>query len=249
MRKLFLVTVIMAVTAQAGMAQFQKGTKFLGANLGGFGFNSNKGVVDAPGAIKGYTDKNKSITVSLGPSVGIFVSEKMAVGGSLAFSFSHNKFTRRGEGNSFDSRVTNYNSTGINLGTYMRYYLANTSSILPFFQVTVGAGTGSGKSTESGRGSDAGGNYTYTGSTKSASQFNFNAGASFGITKMLNKNVGLDVALGYGFSRNTSTETSNYTFTYAVPPNITTTGESDFTGTNSGVSLSIGFQIFLDAKK
>jgi hypothetical protein len=240
MKKLFIV--LLLLNGLNAFSQFSKGTRTVGLNLAGISFTNYQQSFDY-GNLGVASNTNNGFNVSLQPSIGKFVDDKLLIGGGPSINFSTVKFTSRGNnysGNTFTG--------GVNV--FGRYYFGG-ESFLPFLQVNTGVAFGGGSQDGEGNGTLAN-NQAYT--SKYTENFksilNFSGGIGAGLTKMINKNVGLDISLSYGFNRRSYnyTATNNVTYTNPASSEQQKT-EYKFTGTTNNVGASVGIVVFLDAKK
>jgi hypothetical protein len=249
MKQIAIALFSVALLSQAGFAQFKKGTRFLGANIGGISYSKSKATQDYPAPTVGLTDKTSSFGISFAPSYGIFISDNIAVGGNILVGFTKTTVDNYLEGASANYGSYSNDGTNFGLGAYIRYYFKTTSSLIPFIQASASGGSGSSKGDGSSNYSGPLRKETYT--FKTSGQLNWNAGVTFGVTKMLNSHVGLDLGLGYTFYNSNYDYTRNARVDYVDPGTADETRETNYKlkSSTSGVSLSVGFQIFLDAKK
>lgn len=218
-------------------AQFQKGTRTVGFNIGGISFTGNSTSYEQQQVGTGKTATN-NFNVSLNPSMGWFVSENVLIGGNIGVNFSSTKK----DGGGAESKS---NTITIGVGPFARYYFGN-SGFLPYVQASIFAGFGSGKGS---------GTSTLTGQTTKWEEdqkgiFNINAGGGFGVTKMIGKNIGFDLGLGLAYI------STSYNYSYiantqfTAPPSSTRSeNKGKYTNNAFNVNASVGFQIFLDPKK
>jgi hypothetical protein len=227
-------------------AQLKKGMRMVGASAGSAFFNSGKSDYSYPPPTTGYTFNSNNFGITLNPSMGWFVSDNTAIGALLNVGYTHQKtFAKAANGNIFNRDISN--SLNIGIGGFARNYFKSSGRIMPFGQFNLNFGIGS---------TDNEGFYfinndksTYDG--KSFGNFFINTGLVFGFTKMLNANTGLDFFGGYTYSYN-KREFKTTTLT-----DLDNNGSNDQTAvseptqkfTNHGVSIGVGFQVFLDKKK
>jgi hypothetical protein len=235
MKKLLLV--LISFTAFVSYGQFTKGTRMVGVNIGSAGFSANSTSFDQEG-VGLSTSKTNFINVSVSPSMGWFINENVVIGGNLAINFQNRNY----KAGSFADSKTNDLTFG--LGAFGRYYFGS-SGFMPYLQASLGGAFGSGKATGNSKNSS----YSDKWEENRKGIFNLSAGVSAGITKMLNKNVGLDLGLGYSFV-NSSYNYSAITNRQYVSTNterLETKGK--YSNSINGVAVSFGLLIFLDPKK
>jgi hypothetical protein len=240
MKQLFLFVFLLSTFT--AFAQFEKGTRTIGINLAGIGFTNYQQSFDL-GSIGTSTNTNNSFNISLQPSMGKFVSNNLLIGGGPTVNLTTVKYTSSGidySGNTFTG--------GVNV--FGRYYFTG-EGFLPYVQLNTGAAFGGGSQDGNLKGTLASGQ-TYTGKyeEKFKSIFNFNVGVGAGLTKMLNKNVGLDIGLAYQLNLRKYNYSALTNYNYSNPAGSERVESSyKFTGTTNNVSLSLGVLVFLDPKK
>jgi outer membrane protein len=235
MKKLLLV--LISFTALSTYGQFTKGTRIVGVNIGSVGFNANNTSFDQDG-VGVSTSTTNFINFSLTPSMGWFINENIVIGANLGVNFQNRNY----KAGSFADSKTNDLTFG--LGGYGRYYFG-ASGFMPYGQVSLGGAFGSGKGTGNSKNSS----YSDKWEENKKGIFNLSAGALLGLTKMVNKNIGLDLGLGYSFvnsSYNYSAIT-NRQFVTSNTERLETKGK--YNNSTHGVAVSIGMLVFLDPKK
>jgi hypothetical protein len=237
---ILLLSLFVSVTASA---QFQKGTRTFGLSLGSVGFsNTGADATNNTGTLIG-SDKTSRFNISINPSYGWFISEKVLVGGSISVGVSSSKYTA--------GTTTVEKSNGFNggLGVYSRYYFS-ADGFMPYAQASLGGTIGSVSFTWT-RDLRASFNSIDKGEADQKSIFNLNAGLGVGLTKMVNKNVGLDIGLGYVFTNTSYKYSSINNRQYQTTPPSSEELRSNFkySGFTNAVNLSVGFLVFFDAKK
>lgn len=229
-------------------AQFNKGDRMVGASIGSFIYNSGNSdiSVDQIGNSKSIS---KSYNFNISPSMGWFISEKTAVGGSLTINPQGTKTTYEQNNTTFQSDKSN--SFNIGLGGFVRHYFGNDGKMLPFGQFGFNLGINSLKT----EGFFYGGSGTtaYKSSYEGSASGGFFANTSLqgGFTRMVGENAGLDFTLGYIYAYNKNTfdkttlrDNGNDGTIEETLKNETTTKYS-----NHGFFLNLGFQVFLRKKK
>ena len=172
MKKILLVGLGCAL-ATATSAQTEKGAQFIGANVGDLSYsrgNQNYG--------------NSRFSVSLFPSVGVFVANNFLLGANLELGYSSIK-----SGNSsgdYSSHVLQYG-----VSPFARYYLPSTSAHRFFGQ--VGAGV---------LGQTAWYPNYYDGERQSSTNFAGSLGVAVGYNYFLTPGAALEVVAGYGYNSN-----------------------------------------------
>lgn len=244
----YSVLFIFGLTGLAANGQFSKGDRMVGATVGSVIYNSGNADITVD-QIGSNTSRTTSYNFSLNPTLGWFISENTAVGGSLNINPNGNKISYEQNGSTFQSdKISGFN---IGLGGFVRHYLNSSSKMIPYGQFGFNFGISSLK-TEG---------FLYLGSTpnvtkttydgSSSGGFFANANLQAGFTKMMGENAGLDFFAGYTYSYNKNT------FDKTTLRDIGNNGTIDETlknktttkFTNHGFLLGVGFQVFLRKKK
>jgi len=237
-RKLFFALFSLCL-GLCGRAQFEKGTRMIGATIGSGYFSSG----NTDFTLANYSTKSNNWNISLTPSFGRFISERTAVGASLFLNTTHQHSWNEANGGTY-KRDRSHN-TDYGIGLFYRRYFSSSSSLHPFAHAYVNGGSGTGKTD---------GFYyvgtlsqTYTG--KSSDRFFYNAGLNAGITKMVSATVGLDAFIGYSHSyskvTNRATSFSSDSGTGNVSSSEFNTPQK-YSGNN--LNVGVGLQVFLLAK-
>jgi hypothetical protein len=116
MKKLFLLGIGCALSAST-MAQTEKGSKYIGANIGNLS----------------YADANdlSIIGATLTPSAGVFIADNLLLGTSLPLSYNRSN-DKIGSGETINRNI------GYGLAPYIRYYFAGTDAHRFFVQAGGG---------------------------------------------------------------------------------------------------------------
>lgn len=193
--------------------------------------------------------KITSYNLSINPTMGWFISGNTAVGASVNINPTGNKTTYEQNGTTYQSdKANNFN---IGLGGFVRHYLNNAGSLMPFGQFGFNLGISSFK-TEGffygGAGSSA---YKLSYDGSSSGGFFANASLQAGFTKMTGENAGLDFFIGYnyGYNKNTFNKTTLRDNGNDGSVDETLKNETTSKYTNHGFLLGVGFQVFLRKKK
>ena len=246
--KIVFILLLFAISIQL-KAQFKKGDKMAGVAIASAVLNSGSAdqIVTQIGSV---TSKVKTYNVSLTPSLGWFISEKMVAGGSLQINATGDKRTYQLTNGSNTFQKDQINSFNPGVGGFLRTYFSTSNSFMPYGQLNLSGGIshlkregfiylGSGASSY---------NEQYTG--KSSGGYFFNAGLNAGLTKMMGENTGLDFFIGYNYSYSKDTfkrtilrDNGNDGTVDETKINETTTKFS-----NHGIQFGIGFQVFLRKK-
>jgi len=128
MKKIIVFTIVLIPTFV--FAQFSKGQVYLGGNLSAALFNS-----DTPATSNISSSSNKNNTLNLLPLVGVFLNQKVAIGGGVGYTtgYTENNYT-----NSYYDANNNLItvpafqkgwSNGIYISSFSRYYIPISSSV------------------------------------------------------------------------------------------------------------------------
>ena len=161
-----------------------KGMFILGGNFS-FGFSTSTS--EFKGDSESIQNSEiKSISLGLGPRVGYFVIDNLAIGGRVGFSTSKTEID-----------VTNSETTGtsFSFSPFVRYYFAE-GTIKPFLEGTIGVGF-SNSNTEN----------DFEDSESKNSLFNY--GLDGGIAFFFKKSISLDVGVGYSYNSNKPRNSEN----------------------------------------
>ncbi|KPK87351.1 MAG: hypothetical protein AMS27_02625 [Bacteroides sp. SM23_62_1] len=124
MKKLTIAFILIIVSAGFLSAQFNSGSKMVGASSNlDFGFLSEKD--------EGATDATKMIFIDINPRAAYFLKNRIAVGGDLEYYLSRSKV---GESDP-------YSSTTFRIGPFARYYYKTVASVVPFAELKGGLGS------------------------------------------------------------------------------------------------------------
>lgn len=240
-----LLAIFILLIAQPTLAQFKKGMRMTGGNIGSVFFNSGNTDVTFPSPTTGYSVINKGFGLNLAASYGKFSSENSVIGLTLNIGPSSNKSSYQSGGSTYQQDKASTFSFG--LGGFYRNYFKGGSTFLPFGQI----GLNFGMSTQHTEGFFHNTTYRQTYDGKSSGGFFGNASLILGMTKMVSPHTGLDFSAGYNFSYNKYTYKTTTQRDDGNNGSIDITTESNPTNkfTNHGFILGVGFQIFLDARK
>jgi outer membrane protein len=157
MKKLILMSILMFILSISSYGQVEKGNFLLGGT-GSVVFRKINGV------------SGKIITLS--PSIGYFVTDKIATGATLPIVRISAKYAS-------DEEI----SSAVGIAPFVRYYFTNKGKSAFFGLASLGIIKGNESAT---------GSYTYTDESSATT-----AQAGIGFTYFLNQNVGLETILGY----------------------------------------------------
>jgi hypothetical protein len=224
--------VLLAITSLVGLtpvaAQSLKGTLFAGTSIGSTSYTQTTNNYDYADGGNKNTDAH-AYSLSLSPSMGVFVTNHLIVGGSLGLSYAHNKTNSSNTEGGSTAETTFTNTTTVNLGPFLRYYFYENKPLrtMLYMQAQGTIGTGGGSSSGSGFN-----NATWT------------SGASLGVTHFIGRNVGMDFAIGYAHNYEYSKD-NNQTLTALDNGGSTTKPNNYSLATSSdGFTLSVGFHWF-----
>lgn len=243
----FFTTLLITVTLTLN-AQFSKGDRMVGASIGSVNINSGSSDVTFP-SFNGYDTKNSGFDLRINPTIGWFISEKTAVGGSLNINPSGQKVSYMVNGSTFQQDKSNTFNIGV--GAFARNYFSANNNFMPFGQFGFNLGISSMNTdgflfTGSAPNADK---KTYDG--KSSGGFFANASLQLGLTKMVGEATGLDIFAGYTYSynKNTLKTTTQVDFGNNGSIDNTQVNEPTTKFTNHGFIIGVGFQVFLKGKK
>ncbi|MBI5856410.1 MAG: hypothetical protein HZB42_02070 [Sphingobacteriales bacterium] len=229
-------------------AQLKKGNMMAGANVGSVLFNSGSADITVA-QIGSNTSKITSYNVSIGPSLGWFISDNTVVGAALNINPYSNKTTYEQSGSTYQSdKNTNFN---IGLGGFARHYFGSPGSMMPFGQLGLNFGISTLKTEGFFYGGSGPTAYKISYDGSSNGGFFANSTFQFGFTKMVGDLTGLDFYIGYNFSYNKNTFKKTTLRDDGNDGSIDSRGENETTSkfTNHGFLLGVGFQVFLKGKK
>jgi len=177
MKKVLSSFIILTVFYSIATAQFNTGSKMVGASTSiDLGLTSQK-YADSPEATK-YS------TIDINPRVAYFVQNGWAVGGDLNYYLSRSKY------NGNDP----YTSTSFFIGPFGRYYYKAVGPVRPFGEVKFGGGTSASRS-------------YITGAKVTSRYNTLYAGAGIGAAFFLADNFSLEALLGYTYEHEKNNET------------------------------------------
>jgi len=247
MRTKIMLAGALLLVYSSSQAQFSRGDRMAGATVGTLLFNSGTADISVA-TIGSNTSRITSYNVSVGPSLGWFISEKTVIGATLNINPNGQKTTYEQSGSTYQSDK----NTGFNfgLGGFVRNYFAG-KTLLPFAQFSLNGGLSSTKTEGFFYGGAGSGAYktSYTGSSNGG--MFLNSSFTGGFTRLLGDNAGLDFYLGYTFSYNKNEFKRTSLRDDGNNGSIDTRSENETTTkfTNHGFTAGVGFQFFLRKKK
>jgi hypothetical protein len=229
-------------------AQFKKGMQMPGITLGSSFFSSGKYTYTVPPPTNGSTESTNSMSMSLTPNYGWFISDHTAVGVQLSVGYKYDK-NIKADANNVTYYKNEFKRTTILAGAFARNYFPAVGSFLPFVQAGLSAGFGS--SNHEGFNYNNSPLYKEVFEGKSSGDISFNAGLSVGLTKMFNSTIGLDIIAGYIYSYNKNEYSTTINRDINIDGTVDETSKGDLTTrfTNHGFSIGAGFQVFLFRNK
>jgi hypothetical protein len=247
MKKIMLFALtsgLLICIANHANAQFTKGTIMLGTTIGTTGYSSASTDYNYDAGELRNAGTN-TFTFSVGPQIGVFLSPRLVVGATPAFSINTSHATNdiSNTNNTTSATTTNTTTSTVSLGPYMRYYFSNLATTNWFYaQINGAAGTGSGTTT----GSSSSTNTVGSTNGKVTNIFTWNAGGSIGMTHFFDRRIGMDVAIGFNHSHVHNYDTNNTNSTNKTSGNVTESTNNYTLNTNTnGVTFGVGFHWFL----
>jgi Outer membrane protein beta-barrel domain len=243
MRTVYAIAMISLLSIHAN-AQFKKGTIMLGTTVGTTGYSSagsdynyDAGELRSAG--------NNTFTFSIGPQVGVFLSPRLVLGATPAFTISSSHATNHitNPNSTISATTTHTMTTTVTLGPYVRYYFTSLTGD-NWFYGQINASIGSGGGSTSGTSNTT----TTTGNTSGTVSdiLTWNAGASIGMTHFFYKRIGMDIAVGYNYSHVHNYDVNNTSTINNTSGKITVTSNNYALNTaTNGVTLGVGFHWFL----
>jgi hypothetical protein len=169
MKNIFLSIIMLISFCSLATAQFNTGSKMVGASTSlNLGLSSQKYV--------GSNVATKYTTIDINPRAAYFVMNGFAVGGDLSYYLSRSK----SDGNDPST------DTEFRFGPFGRYYYKSVGPVRPFGEVKLGGGTSARRSFDTGTKTTNRHNILY-------------AGAGVGAAFFLADNFSLEALLGYDY--------------------------------------------------
>jgi len=177
MKNIFLSIIMFVFFCSLAKAQFNTGSKMVGASSSvDLGFSSQK--------YEGSADATKYITIDVNPRAAYFIMNRLAVGGDLGYYLSRSRY---------DDEDPSSTNTFL-IGPFVRYYYKSIAFVRPFAEFKIGGGTSANKYFIVGTPTKIRHNILYT-------------GAGVGAAFFLAENFALEGMLGYIFEHQNNTET------------------------------------------
>jgi hypothetical protein len=251
MKKILLLSSVCTLLAFSASAQFSKGTIFVGPTIGTNSYQSSSDDLDySVGNNQTRTSSTRTNAFSVGPQVGVFVTDHLILGGSINYSHSGsntNTSTNLTNGNRLASNSNSSTST-FNTGPFLRYYyFSNPTRNVFYAQLNGTLGSGSGTTSGSGNNNMT---TTYQSNGSKSGIFSWSAGGSLGMTHFFNEFIGMDVAIGYMYNSTTS-NSQNVTNTTSNATEIVTRASNNYKEAllTHGITLGLGFHWFLKRRQ
>jgi hypothetical protein len=246
MKKTILIFAGCLLAITSVKAQLAKGNLFIGTGLGTTTYNFGTYTYTYPDAnVKTQDEKDYSLTLS--PSIGVFLTDHLIFGGSLGLSYSNEKINETSTIDNYLVDNTTSNTTTATIGPFVRYYFfdAQPTKTVFYFQADAGVGFGGGSSTGS---TLSTANTSATSSGNINGLFIFKAGGALGLTHFIQKNIGLDVSVGYTYDDESYNTTANTQSTTAG--GVVSSASNSFKAKvpQNGIALSAGFHFFIPNK-
>jgi hypothetical protein len=230
---MMILTGAMAQKKGAIPAAIAKGSMTIGTGLGGITFGDNKSSTSYSNTPTVYESDGNSFSISVYPSAGWFVKDRLAIGLNTSLSFYSSKSTSSNT-SSTTTTESKYTQPSVYIGPFVRYYFGGTEKGSLFAQASAEVGINGGKSSSK----------TSTGSsseTKTKPKGNYYFTGAFGYEHFISNNVGLFGSLGVGY---TSNKTS-----YEYRPSTGTGYDYTSKYSNLSIPVSVGFRLYLQRKK
>jgi hypothetical protein len=123
MKNYFLSVILLVIFSNLTTAQFNTGSKMVGASSSlDFGFFSDK--------YQGAVDATKYTTINISPRAAYFIQNRIAIGGDINFDLLRSKYD--------DEDAGTY--TEFLIGPFARYYYKSVAMVRPFGELNFGIG-------------------------------------------------------------------------------------------------------------
>jgi outer membrane protein W len=233
--KKFVVLALVLATACFAFSQTKKGDWLVGTYLGSTGLSFSSSESGSSTSSEISKSDYHSFSISVGPTIGYFVADNLAVGTYFSLGLSSSHYKNSYTDSSFTSE-SDYSSVYFSLGPFGRYYFGdNGGKGRPFVHVNVGINLYPKYSGTYTPISGTGYNYKYK------TYSSWNAGLQVGYEHFLNSHIGLQYYIGYSFSY------SKYSYEY-----VYTSGSNyvyNYKYNSHGITLGVGLQIHLTKKE
>ncbi|TAE83568.1 MAG: hypothetical protein EAY81_08350 [Bacteroidetes bacterium] len=229
----------MLLTPQTVKSQTKKGNLLIEGNLGNISLSSNRN--DREGGFGGNKSKNWGYNISLFPRIGLFVTDDLVVGSTVAMSHQSNwSASYRNDGTKSNDGV--FSAARIGYSPFMRYYFTKNAKSRFYGQLGIGRSIDIYRTNQS-TSYDAAGNVTSTFNSSWKSQF-ISGEALIGLNHFITENLAFNSSIGFGYNKQTLTIKSSSTrgeVTNSNPENkeITLSGN---------LSWNVGFVLIITRK-
>ena len=177
MKNYFLSVILLVVFSNLTTAQFNTGSKMVGASTSlNLGFSSQKYV--------GSDVATKYTTIDINPRAAYFIQNGIAIGADLDYYLSRSKYDDNDPSTNTEFRI----------GPFGRYYYKSVGPVRPFGEVKLGGGTSTTR-------------YYITGEKTTTRHNILYAGAGVGAAFFLAENFALEALLGYTYDHLKNPET------------------------------------------
>jgi hypothetical protein len=224
---------MLSVLAQVRVPfKLAKGSKLVGVGFGSISYTNSDSKTSYSNTPTVYKSDGNSFSINVYPSVAWFVSDNLAVGGSVSISFYNSKSKSSNTGSASTSENT-YNQPSFYIGPYARYYFGGGEKGMPFAQVNAQYGIYGGKSKSS---SSSGSSSETTTKPKG----DWNAGLSFGYEHFVSQYIGLYASVGVNYGK------SKTDYEYKPSTGTGYTYTSEYSRWN--IPVNVGLQIHIPSK-
>jgi len=188
MKKHLLLFLLVVLSAGLARAQFNSGSKMVGASSNlDFGFLSEKE--------KDVTDATKMTVIDINPRAAYFLKNRIAIGGDLEYYLYRSKY----------ADLDPSTSTTFRIGPFARYYYKTVAMVVPFAELKSGIGSSVDKYIDS-----------FSGEEFKTKHSIFYLGAGVGAAFFLADNFSFEGMLNYSFEKQKNKETGGYHNTHGV---------------------------------
>lgn len=235
---------ILILSFNLANAQFVKGTLLAETDFGDIGFRNNNYNYKANDTLYAKSEGG-NFNFYLYPKLGIFLTDKLAVGTGLEIYFYKSSSTGY-DGDGIKTNENKSDNTSFGLFPFARYYFNASSDGKSMFFGQVSGGVYFDLSNNSdSKYFDASGAVTGTYVYDYKKYNNLSGNILFGWNRFISQNVAVNLNLGYQFSK--SSRTYSYTSTWGGISTIS--DEYKYSYGSSGITWSMGFTMFIPCKK
>jgi hypothetical protein len=195
--KKILIVMLGCLNLVTAFSQVEKGSKLVGVSLGSLSYTNSNNKTSYSNTTTVYDSDGNTFSVSLNPNVAWFVTDNLAVGGSVTLGFNTNNSTSSNTGSANSSHYTS-NQPSIYIGPYARYYFSGGTKGRFFQQLNVQFGIYGGRSKSTGSSGSVS-------ETRTIPKGDWNAGIAFGYEYFINQYIGIYSSVGINYGK-TKTE-------------------------------------------